>query len=94
LKILSAYDSPAYIAWSLVGYAAALSAEENYIQSTGLCAAAARLREKEQTPLPPPEHDAFEQTIGTIKSELGTKTFEGEWKIGSLLSQDQAIKYA
>ena len=94
LKILSAYDSPTYTAWCLEGYAVVLCAEENYIQATRLCAAAASLREKEQTPLPQAEREVFEQTIGIVKSALGMKTFEEEWNIGTFLTQYQAIEYA
>ena len=93
LMILSAYDSPTYTAWCLEGYAAALSAEENYRQATRLCAVAATLREQVQTPLPPAEREAFEQTITTAKTALGTLAFEEEWTIGSRLTQDQAIDY-
>jgi predicted ATPase/DNA-binding XRE family transcriptional regulator len=93
LSLLSAFDSPTYTAWCLEGYAAVLSAEENYRQATRLCAVAATLREQVQTPLPPAEHEAFEQTITTAKTALGTLAFEEEWTIGSRLTQDQAIDY-
>jgi predicted ATPase/transcriptional regulator with XRE-family HTH domain len=93
LTLLRAFDSPTYTAWCLEGYAAVLSAEENYRQATMLCAVAATLREQVQTPLPPAEHEAFEQTITTAKTALGTLAFEEEWTIGSRLTQDQAIDY-
>ena len=93
LTLLRAFDSPTYTAWCLEGYAAVLSAEENYRQATRLCAVAATLREQVQTPLPPAEHEAFEQTITTAKTALGTLAFEEEWTIGSRLTQDQAIDY-
>jgi predicted ATPase/transcriptional regulator with XRE-family HTH domain len=93
LTLLRAYDSPTYTEWCLEGYAAALSAEENYRQATRLCAVAATLREQVQTPLPPAEHEAFEQTITTAKTALGTLAFEEEWTIGSRLTQDQVIDY-
>ena len=89
LMILSAYDSPTYTAWCLEGCAAALCAEENYIQTTRLCAAASSLREEVQTPL-----QAFEQTIATAKTALGAFAFEEEWTIGTGFTQDQAIEYA
>jgi tetratricopeptide (TPR) repeat protein len=94
LMILSAYDSPTYTAWCLEGYAAALCAEENYIQTTRLCAAASSLREEVQTPLPPAERQAFELTIATAKTALGALAFEKEWTIGTGFTQDQAIDYA
>ena len=94
LMILSAYDSPTYTAWCLEGYAASLCAEEHYIQSTRLCAAASTLREEVLTPLPPAEHQAFEQTIATAKTALGAFIFEEEWTIGTGFTQDQAINYA
>ena len=94
LMILSAYDSPTYTAWCLEGYAAALCAEENYIQTTRLCAAASSLREEVQTPLPPAERQAFELTLATAKKALGALAFKEEWTIGTGFTQDQAIDYA
>ena len=94
LTLLSTFDSPTYTAWCLEGYAAALSAEENYRQATRLCAVAATLREQVQTPLPPAEREAFEQTITSAKTALGALAFEGEWTRGAGLMQDQAIDYA
>ena len=94
LTLLSAFGSPTYTAWCLEGYTAALSAEENYIQATRLCGAAATLREQVQTPLPPAEREAFEQTIAIAKTALGPLAFEEEWTIGAGFMQDQAIDYA
>jgi predicted ATPase/DNA-binding XRE family transcriptional regulator len=94
LTLLSAYDSPTYTAWCLEGYAAALCEEKNYRQATRLCAAAATLRKQVQTPLPPAELEAFEQTITTAKTALDALAFEEEWTKGTRLTQDQAIDYA
>lgn len=94
LTLLRAFDSPTYTAWCLEGYAAALSAEEYYLQATRLCAAAVTLREQVQTPLPPAEREAFEQTVATVKAALNEPAFGEEWAIGARLTHDQAIDYA
>ena len=94
LALLRAFDSPTYTAWCLEGFAAALSAESQYAQATRFCAAAVTMRKQAQTPLPPSERDAFEQTIATVKTALGIQTFEEEWTIGARLTQEQAIDYA
>jgi predicted ATPase/transcriptional regulator with XRE-family HTH domain len=94
LTLLSAFDSPTYTAWCLEGYAAVLNAEAYYLQATRLCAAAVTLRVQVQTPLPPAEREAFEQTVATAKAALDEASFDEEWTIGSRLTHDQAIDYA
>jgi predicted ATPase/transcriptional regulator with XRE-family HTH domain len=91
LTLLRAFDSPTYTAWCLEGVAAAVCSQGNYAQAARLCAAAAALRERVQTPLPPAERIAFEHTVATTKVELDEATFIHEWAAGSALSQDQAI---
>ncbi len=91
LKLLQAFDSPTYTAWCLEGFAAAVCAQGDYAQTVRLCAAAAALREKVQTPLPSAERVAFEQTVAAAKVELDEATFVHEWGAGSALSQDRAI---
>jgi predicted ATPase/transcriptional regulator with XRE-family HTH domain len=88
------FSSPTYIAGCLEGYAAALSAEGHCIQATRMCAAAAALREQTQTPLPPAEHEAFEQTVVTARVALDEESFAREWKTGTVLTQDEAIDNA
>ncbi len=82
------------IAWCLEGFAAALSAEGEYAQATRLCAAAVTMRKQAQTPLPPSERDAFEQTVATVKTALGEPAFGEEWLIGVEFTNNQAIDYA
>jgi hypothetical protein len=82
------------MAWCLEGFAAALTAERQYAQAARLCAAAVTMRKRVQTPLPPAERDAFEQTIATAKTALGKPAFAEEWTRGAELTQDQAIDYA
>jgi len=94
LALLRAFDSPTYTAWCLEGYAAALSAEESYVQATALCAAAVTLREQVQTPLPPAEREAFELVVAVVKAALGEPAFEEEWTRGLGLTNNQAIDYA
>ena len=94
LTLLRAFDSPTYTAWCLEGYAAALCAEEDYLQVTRLCAAAVTLRDQVQTPLPPAEREAFEQVVAVAKAALGEPAFEEEWTRGAKLTNNQAIDYA
>jgi tetratricopeptide (TPR) repeat protein len=94
LTLLRAFDSPTYTAWCLEGYAAALCAEEDYIQTTRLCAAASSLREEVQTPLPPAEREAFEHIVAVAKASLDELVFEEEWTRGARFTNNQAIDYA
>jgi len=94
LTLLNEFDSPTYTAWCLEGYAAALCAEEDYLQVTRLCAAAVTLREQVQTPLPPAEREAFEQVVAVAKAALDGLAFEEEWTWGTKLTNNQAIDYA
>ncbi|HZS78486.1 MAG TPA: tetratricopeptide repeat protein [Ktedonobacteraceae bacterium] len=94
LRLLRAFSSPTYTAWCLEGFAAAICAQGDYAHAVRLCAAAAALREQVQTPLPPTEREAFEQTVATAKVQLDEATFVHEWEAGTVLSQDQAINDA
>lgn len=86
--------NPMYIAWCLEGMAALDRAEHHYERATQLCAAAAALRLKEQTPLPPAEQDPFDQTVMAARAALDEVTFTEAWAAGSALTQDDAISYA
>ena len=94
LTLYRSFAHPTFTARCVEGYSAVLCEEGHYMQATRLCAAAATLRELAQTPLPPAEHQAFEQTIATAKTALGALAFEEEWTIGTGFRQDQAIDYA
>jgi non-specific serine/threonine protein kinase len=83
-----------YTAWCLEGIATAACAEGNYQPATRLCAAAAMLRVAAQTPLPPAEQDDFDQVVMTARAELDEGTFTEQWRIGSTMTQDDAISYA
>jgi tetratricopeptide (TPR) repeat protein len=85
------FGSPTYTATCLENLAAVICAEGQYTQATRLCAAAATLREQAQTPLPPAEHEAFEQVIETARTALDREVFEQEWTKGSRLTQLGAI---
>jgi len=52
------------------------------------------MRKRVQTPLPPSERDAFEQTIATAKAALGEPAWASEWITGARLTHGQAIDYA
>jgi tetratricopeptide (TPR) repeat protein len=94
LVVFRPFNSPTYTAWCLEGFAAALNAEKQYAQATRLCAAAVTMRKQVQTPLPPSERDAFEQTVATAKTALGEPAFGKEWTIGAEFTNNQAIDYA
>jgi predicted ATPase/DNA-binding XRE family transcriptional regulator len=91
LELYRTFSSPTYAAWCLEGYAAAFCAEGHYEQATRLCAEAAALRERTQTPLPPAERDAFEQTVTSARAALGEEIFAREWAAGSALTRDEAF---
>ncbi len=94
LALLQAFGSPTYIAWCLEGYAAALSIEGQWARATRLFAAAAGLRKRADTPLPPSERKVFEQVVAATKEALGAASFVQEWALGSGLGQDEAIAEA
>ena len=83
-----------YTAWCLEGIAAVACAEGRYERATRLCAAAAALRVAAQTPLPPAEQDDLDKVVITARAGLDELTFTEEWRIGSTMTQDDAISYA
>jgi predicted ATPase/transcriptional regulator with XRE-family HTH domain len=86
--------NPTYTAWCLEGMAALDCAEHHYERATRLCAAAATLRLKEQTPLPPAEQEPFDQTVMTARAALDESAFTEAWEAGTALTQEEAIPYA
>jgi tetratricopeptide (TPR) repeat protein len=94
LTLLQAFGSPTYIAWCLEGYAAALRDEGQVARATRLLAAAAGLRKRADTPLPPSERKVFEELVAATKEALGEASFVQEWALGSGLGQDEAIAEA
>jgi predicted ATPase/transcriptional regulator with XRE-family HTH domain len=94
LVLYRAFDSPAYVASCLEGYAVAACADGHYAQATRLCAAAAILREQTQTELLPTEREAFEQVVATARAALDEPIFVMEWNAGTILTQDEAIEAA
>jgi tetratricopeptide (TPR) repeat protein len=86
--------NPTYTAWCLEGIAALDCAEHRYQRATQLCAAAAALRLKEQTPLPPAEQEPFNQTVTAARAALDEVTFSEAWATGSALTQEEAITFA
>ena len=94
LELYRTIGNPTYIAWCLEGIAALLCAQHRYEPAIQLSAAAATLRLKEQTPLPPAEREAVEHIITTAKAALKEPDFQKEWATGSAFTQDEAIDYA
>jgi len=87
-------SNPTYTAWCLEGMAALDCAEHHYERAAQLCAAAAALRLKEQTPLPPAEQEPFDQTVKAARAALAEGTFTEAWAAGSARTQEEAITYA
>jgi predicted ATPase/DNA-binding XRE family transcriptional regulator len=83
-----------YIAWCLEGIAAVACAEVRYQHATRLCAAAAALRVTAHTPLPPTEQEDVDKVVMTARAGLDELTFTEQWRIGSTMTQDEAIAYA
>lgn len=83
-----------YTAWCLEGIAAVARAEGRYQHATRLCAAAAVLRVTAQTPLPPTEQEDFDKVVMTARAELDERSFTEQWRIGSTMTQDEAIASA
>ncbi len=94
LELYRQLRNPTYTAWCLEGMAALDCAEHHYQRATQLCAAAAALRLKEQTPLPPAEQNPFDQTILAARAALDEATFSEAWATGSAWSQEEAITCA
>jgi len=94
LALYQRLGNATYTAWCLEGIAAVACAEGSYQHATRLCAAAAVLRVAAQTPLPPTEQDDFDKGVMTARAELDERSFTEEWRIGSTMTQDEAISYA
>ena len=86
--------NPTYTAWCLEGMAALDCAEHHYQRATQLCAAAAALRLKEQTPLPSAEQGPLDETVRTARAALDEATFSEAWATGSAWTQEEAITCA
>ena len=48
---------------------------------------------RHRPPLPPTEQDDFDKVVLTARAELDERAFTEEWKIGSTMTQDDAITY-
>jgi tetratricopeptide (TPR) repeat protein len=94
LELFRRLGNATYIAWCLEGVAALADAGQRYDHVARLCAAAAVLRTKANTPLPPAEQEDIDRIVMTSRAELGEKEFAEEWEVGSKLTQDDAIAYA
>jgi tetratricopeptide (TPR) repeat protein len=86
--------NPTYTAWCLEGMATLDCAEHHYERAARLSAAAAALRLKEQTPLPPAEQEPFDQTVRMARAALAEATFSEAWATGSAWTQEEAITCA
>ena len=94
LELYRTLGNSTYSAWCLEGVAAVDCAEHHYERATQVCAAAAALRLKEHTPLPPAEQERFDKTVMTARAALDEVTFTEAWAKGSALTQEEAITYA
>jgi tetratricopeptide (TPR) repeat protein len=94
LLLYRAFGNLSYTALCLEGMATLAGAEGHCEQAVRLCAHAAALRLKAQTPLPPREQQAFDQTVGTARAALAEATFSEAWATGSAWTQEEAITCA
>jgi non-specific serine/threonine protein kinase len=94
LALYQKLGNTTYTAWCLEGIAAVACAEGSYQHATRLCATAAALRVAAHTPLPPAEQDDFDKVVMTARAELDERAFTEEWRIGSTMTQDDAVSYA
>lgn len=94
LLLYRAFGNLSYTALCLEGMATLACAEGHYEQAVRLCAHAAALRLKAQTPLPPREQQAFDQTVGTARAALDAATFSEAWATGSAWTHEEAFTCA
>jgi predicted ATPase/DNA-binding XRE family transcriptional regulator/ferritin len=94
LLLYRTFGNLSYTALCLEGMAALADAEGYSEQAVRLCAHAAALRRKAQTPLPPREQQAFEQTVRTARAALAEATFNEAWATGSAWTQEKAMTCA
>jgi hypothetical protein len=94
LLLYRAFGNLSYTALCLEGMAALACAEGHYEQAARLGAQATALRLKSQTPLPPREQKAFDQTVRMARAALDEATFSEAWATGSAWTQEDAITVA
>ncbi len=94
LPVYRAFGNLSYTAMCLEGIAALACAEGHYEQAVRLCAHAAALRLKAQTPLPPREQKAFENVVSLARSALGEDVFAAAWGQGAALTPEEGFALA
>ena len=94
LPLYHAFGNLSYTAMCLEGIAALACAEGHYEQAVRLCAHAAALRMKAQTPLPPREQKAFENVVSMARSALGEDVFAAAWGQGAVLTPEEGFALA
>jgi tetratricopeptide (TPR) repeat protein len=94
LELYRTLGNATYTAWCLEGIAAVLCTEAHHEPAIQVAAAAAALRVKEQTPIPPAEQEGFKQTVRTAREALGEAAFLEAWTTGSAWTQEEVIMQA
>lgn len=94
LRLLHGLGNLTYMAACLEGSAALALAEGNPQRAAVLCAHAAVLRERAQTPLPANEHEAFDATVEGTRSALGQPCFNDAWSQGKGFNDQQGMAFA
>jgi tetratricopeptide (TPR) repeat protein len=94
LPLYHAFGNLSYTAMCLEGIAALACAEGHFEQAVRLCAHAAALRMKAQTPLPPREQKAFENVVSMARSALGEDVFAAAWGQGAVLTPEEGFALA
>lgn len=94
LLLYRAFGNLSYMALCLEGMAALACAEGHYEQAARLCAHAAALRLKTQTPLPPREQEPFDETVRMARAALDEAVFSEAWTTGSAWTEEEAMTCA
>ena len=94
LTLFKNLSSPTYCAGCLAGFAATISEQGYYAKAVRLSAAATALYEQAQIRPQGGESERLEQLVTTAKGALGEETFMQEWKVGNILTYNEAIDAA
>ena len=76
------------------GLARVAVVQEGHERSARLLGASEGIREAIGAPLPPADHDEHEETVTTLRAELGEEAFAAGWTEGRAMSMEEAVEYA
>jgi predicted ATPase/class 3 adenylate cyclase len=82
------------VAYALETLASIASSGGDFLRAAHLYAAAAALREKWRTPLPPPERPLLVRQLDALKDALGEEAFSRAWAEGQAMPLEEANQIA